>query len=184
MTRELIWSIPNDDEETVLRIRPLREHWEARGPGLLGHLSNTLPWLPIAPTATVHLLKPRVGGAGRVVSPNEIEFEAVLANPWPMLPEVVRLGWLLACAACLELPLSERQSRVNELALVPAVIASAEYVELASLNEPTLECAINHWFEPRDQTTNATQMFRWWNELANSSADITIENWQHAVTEL
>ena len=138
MTCQIHWSTPQDDAETLLRIRPLREQWEARGPGVLGRLKTILPWLKLPREVTVRLINPVVGGAGRVLSSTEIEFEAVLANPWPMLPEVVRLGWLIAC---MELGEDKREP----IGLMPAVVSAAEYVELARLDETSLTCALQHW---------------------------------------
>ena len=47
--------------------------------------------------ADVILVHPVLGGGGWAYPPyNAVCFEAVLANPIAELPEVVRLGWLLA----------------------------------------------------------------------------------------
>lgn len=154
-TYKTLWDTAND-EEITLRIRPLREHWEARGPGLLGRLGTLLPWLDIPNEVTVHLVQPKVGGAGRVISRGELEFEAVLANAWPMLPEVVRLGWLVACSA---FEANEQES----LALIPPTIEAAEHVELARLDPTTVECAVKQWgsFE-----TESTALLDWWEKNA------------------
>lgn len=170
-TCKLNWQTAND-EEIALRIRPLREHWEARGPGLLGRLRTLLPFLDIPNEVTVHLIQPKVGGAGRVISRGEIEFEAVLANPWPMLPEVVRLGWLIACSA---FEAGERES----LALIPPTIEAAEYVELARLDATTLGCAVSHW---NCLEIHPNELLQWWSLSAERSQQES--EWREALGHL
>ena len=84
-------------DELPLRLEPLRSQWEARGPGLLFGVRRltSVDWL--VPSANVVLLPPVLGGAGQAhPTYNVVTFEAVLANPISRLPEVLRLGWLLA----------------------------------------------------------------------------------------
>ena len=84
-------------EELAVRGRPLREQWEARGPGLLRAITKLTVKNFIAPSAEVVLVSPLVGGHGRAHLPsNRVTFEAVLTNPHPELPEILRLGWLLS----------------------------------------------------------------------------------------
>ena len=88
---------PRVADELPLRREPLRGQWEARGPGLLFGVRRltSVDWL--VPSATIILLPPVLGGAGQAHPPyNVVTFEAVLANPIAQLPEVLRLGWLLA----------------------------------------------------------------------------------------
>ena len=67
--------------------------------------------------------------------------EAVLANPRFELPEVVRLGWLLAMLnfdlARYRDPLSDAE-RVLPLAMIPPVLAAAAEVELTRFDPATL----------------------------------------------
>lgn len=174
MTCRLQWSLPADDAETQLRIRPLREQWEARGPGLLGRLRTILPWLEFPHEVTVWLINPKVGGAGRILSPSEIEFEAVLANPWPMLPEVVRMAWLIACS-------SISDDHRAAIGIIPAVVAAAEYVELARLDGTTIECALQHWHleaNPAKDVSSAALM-NWWE--GNRSKVTDAAGWREAL---
>ena len=170
-TYKLHWDTA-DDEEITLRIRPLREHWEARGPGLLGRLRMLLPWLDIPTEVTVRLIQPKVGGAGRVLSRGNIEFEAVLANALPMLPEVVRLGWLIACSA---LETDEQES----LALIPPTIVAAEYVELARFDETTVASAVNHW---DCLEMDPTKLLHWWTQHAEQAKEEA--SWKDAIRQL
>ena len=88
---------PNLVEELAVRGRPLREQWEARGPGLLRSITRLTDDMFLAPSAEVVLVCPLVGGHGRAhLHQNRVTLEAVLTNPQTELPETLRLGWLLA----------------------------------------------------------------------------------------
>ena len=173
MVCEVNWVVEESERELALRLRPLREHWEARGPGLLGHLRGTLPWLKAKPEVSVHLVTPRTGG-GRIVALTEIEFEAVLANPFPMLPEVVRLGWLIGSLGLQDVDFNS--TSIPQAALIPAAILAAEYVELATLDQPTVECALLNWgaFD-----VSAKQLYGWWESVRDEVH--TLDGWRAAI---
>ena len=159
-------AVPTAARELELRVAPLREQWEARGPGLLHRVGKlTEPGL-IAQSADVVLLYPALGGGGRVIrtSPGAVAIEAVLANPLPELPEVVRLGWLLAQLEFCGHPTStqfapDRLAEVGPLAILPAVLAVAEDLELIRSAEAALPRAIEAWhLGPADSAVIAD----WW----------------------
>lgn len=161
MTCQLIWELEHDEPEIELRLRPLREQWEARGPGILTHIQSQLPWLEVPEHVVVRLVSPRKGGAGRVLSLTTIKFEAVLFNPFPQLPEIVRLGWLCSC-----LSLGDQRETV---AMIPPVIHAAQHVELATADEPTIQCALKHWFDEEISFIAADTLLAWWNEIGRSA---------------
>ncbi|MCA9162101.1 MAG: hypothetical protein KDA62_03950 [Planctomycetales bacterium] len=145
-----------DDEaqsarQLELRTRPLREQWEARGPGLMRALADfTEPDL-LVERADVLVVSPATGGDGRAHALyNSVRIEGLLANADPRLPEVVRLGWLLA-QLNLELPIFSEQvdqrrlPRLGELATLPAILRAAEEVELARLDAATVQLALDSW---------------------------------------
>ena len=156
MLPKLNWTA-DDNQTLVLRLRPLREQWEARGPGLLATTRKRLSWLEYPPQLTILLVAPQQGG-GRVCSADTVEFEAVLANPLAQLPETVRLAWLITQLAvenawsqpvpnAVDLAQSQRVRRA--VALVPYLIAAAEHVELASYSLDTIRLALQHWLPSR-----------------------------------
>jgi hypothetical protein len=124
----------------------------------------------IAPEqADVLLVRPVFGGAGGShLANNSVRIEAVLANPHPDLPEVVRLAWLLAQLE-LDLPRfseevqADRLPHVARLAMVPAVLRAAEAVELVRYTPELVGRAIAAWglaLPPHlDPVTTATD---WW----------------------
>ena len=97
LERALVRTMPDLLDELELRVKPLREQWEARGPGLLTLVGQQTHPQMIVPNADVILVQPVLGGTGYAHLPyNSVTIEAVLANPHVQLPEVLRLGWMLA----------------------------------------------------------------------------------------
>lgn len=165
--------LPNAEEELAVRVRPLREQWESRGPGLMRQIARLSDERLVAPTAEVVLVTPIVGGHGRAhLFCNRVTFEAVLVNPNPQLPETLRLAWLLA-QLNQDLPaLSEhlprtRLSEVAALATLPLVLAAAEMVELAQLDAGTLQAALECWhFSPELPGDVDSRLLDWWRTYA------------------
>jgi hypothetical protein len=77
-----------------------------------------------------------------------VHFEAVLANPWAILPEPVRLGWLLAQLKTGEDSPRARAQRLHALATLPVVLEAAEYVEWSRCDRETLKQAVESWRPP------------------------------------
>ncbi len=163
-------------DELAVRGRPLREQWEARGPGLLRAITRLTVENFIAPSAEVVLVSPLVGGHGRAYLPgNRVTFEAVLTNPHPELPETLRLGWLLS-QLNLEVPIlsepvsQQRLPQLARLATLPLVLAAAESVELAALDETTLARVIECWHLPPTLPDETPQkLLDWWQTYESSN---------------
>jgi hypothetical protein len=158
-------AVPNVVDELELRSGPLREQWDARGPGLLTTLRHLTEIDVVAEEAEVILVQPVLGGDGVAYAPfNSLLFEALLANPIAALPEVVRLGWLWG-QLHLDLPKYEdtvgrhRLAEIGPLALVPPALAAAQQVELARFDRETLALALDAWRLPQ---TSADVLFDWW----------------------
>ncbi|MBA3482035.1 MAG: hypothetical protein H0T51_09490 [Pirellulales bacterium] len=156
-------------EELAVRIRPIREQWEARGPGLLMEIARLTEPLAVPSAAEIVLVAPYVGGAGSAyASANRVVLEAVLFNPLPELPEAVRLAWLLSQLNA-DLPwmtdvMPPAQARgAMKLAMIPPVLAAAEAVELAHCDELTLAAAIAAWLPGVAAEDAAPKIWTWWN---------------------
>ena len=144
-------AIPNLTEELALRERPLREQWEARGPGLIWDMANLTEADLLPEQADVLLVRPAFGGAGGAhLQANSVRIEAVLANPHADLPEVVRLAWLVSQLE-LDLPRhgeevqADRLPHVARLAMLPVVLKAAEAVELVRYSPELIGRAIAAW---------------------------------------
>ncbi len=175
LTNQLLADVPNAEEELALRVRPLQSQWESRGPGLLSALVRWTESELIVDTADVLLVLPLHGGGGVTYTTEQlIAFEAVLTNPLPALPEVVRLGWHwmqlgLAQARYQELKQQRWFDEVGRFALILPLLEAAEEVELARADKVTLELAIDSWCGFGDparvahRTAPATQhLLDWW----------------------
>lgn len=163
---------PNPAEALRLRERPLREQWESRGAGLLRQLALLTDERLIPEAATVVLVHPALGGGGEAhLAQNAVTIEAVLTNPLPDLPEVVRLGWLIAQLQC-DLPAfadhvnAQRLPYVAAFALLPAVLHAAECVELVHNTPDLLTSAIEAWHLPKLPDLNVADtaglVTEWW----------------------
>ncbi len=87
---------PKLEDQLQLRIRPIQEQWNGYGRGLLAHSKRLTEgsWIPVE--AEVLLVQPILGGSGIAIpSQNRVVLEAVLTNPLPEIPEVIRLLWLI-----------------------------------------------------------------------------------------
>ena len=124
--------------------------------------------------AEIALVYPFVGGHGMAHRQlNCVTFEAVLTNPIDSLPEVMRLAWLLA-QLNLDLPMyadhvsADRRDAVGKWALVPAVLAAAECVELARLSAETVGKTLAAWRLAESASTaeavanQSETLLTWW----------------------
>ena len=156
-------------DDMTLRAGPLREQWEARGPGFLKHAAQLTDERLLVPNADVLVVHPALGGGGVAHLPyNSVRIEAVLANPVPQIPEAVRLGWLLAQLNCdrpafCENILADRLPLVAQLALLPIALAAGEYVELTRCDAATMELALQTWhFDTKPDRRLAEAVVEWW----------------------
>lgn len=158
---------PRLREDLALRERPIREQWEARGPGLLHQFARLTEPKLLVETATVILVHPALGGGGEAhLAQNAVRFEALLANPQPQLPEFVRLGWYLAQLNC-DLPdnaekiPADRLPQAVRLAMLPPLLAAANELEAAP--EDALELALATWrIESPPGVELPTLLRQWW----------------------
>lgn len=169
-------------EQLELRAGPICEQWEARGPGLLAEIGNLTDARLLVERADAVLVLPAVGGAGEAHLPyNNVHLEAVLANPYQALPEVLRLGWLLG-QLNLDVPVyseaipSRRLPAVARLAMLPPLLQAAECVELARYDEKTVRLAMMTWeIEAPSETADAAEtVLAWWETHLESPGPWTV----------
>ncbi len=168
---------PNALDELELRSKPICEQWEARGPGLMAAIGRAAEDDLLVDAADVILVHPVLGGGG-VAHPlyNSVRIEAVLANPFAELPEVVRLGWLLSQLK-LDLPKYHdnlppgRMTQVGPLAMIPPALAAAREVELARLDAAMLDTALSAW---TSAVVDPDKLFDWWETCQSSQPPWTV----------
>lgn len=168
-------AVPAVVDELELRSGPLREQWEARGPGLLAAIERLTERTLLAESAEVVLVYPALGGAAAGhLAYNKVTIEALLTNPHGELPEVVRLGWLLST---LNLDLSKyseaipskRLTRVAPLAMLPVAIEAAVEVELTPGGAALLARAIVAWrLADSNAELLAETVQKWWQTYQDS----------------
>jgi hypothetical protein len=169
MDEALLEHNPNLSDELTLRSGPLRAQWEARGPGLLKHIFEATEARLMVAAADIVLVLPVLGGGGAAqLYNNSVRIEAVLADPHANLPEVVRLGWMLA-QLHLDLPLlapevpAGQLPRFAALAMVPAALEAANALELTKLHPGSLAEVAFAWNLPslaREEVRTA--LSQWW----------------------
>ena len=182
--------LPSLEDELRHRSRPLRELWDARGPGLLHSLRSRTDHRLVLTHASVFVVHPILGGGGADPVHSALRIEALLTNTVPGLPEVVRLGWLLGQLAChrmLDAPIRQpagQRRQAIELAMVPATLAAAETVELVVCNAETVRHAITAWQHGASEEdvsaveNKAQQVWMWWQSRKASTS------WDRALAEL
>ncbi|TWT32102.1 hypothetical protein [Blastopirellula retiformator] len=166
---------PNLTDQLTQRGGPIRQHWEARGPGLLHYFSFLTSGDLLTETATVILVQPCRGGGLRAHLPyNSVRLEAMLYDGEPRLPETVRLAWGLA-QLNLDLPIyselisQDRLPTIAGLAALPPILAAAEYVELTHFNEETVRLACDVWRFPQGKDLDLPgTALTWWNTYQQS----------------
>ena len=162
--------LPKLTEELPLRIGPLREQWEARGPGFLRQIGLLTDEALLVEQAEVVVIHPALGGGGEAwLAGNQVRIEGVLANPLQHLPEVVRLGWLISqlnfdLPALSENVNAERLPRLAKLAMLPTALAAGNAVELCQDSPDLLAAALSDWRLAAD----ATVLTQWWETYRDS----------------
>jgi hypothetical protein len=161
-------SQPQMAEELSARVRPIREQWDARGPGMLFEIARLTDPLVVPHAAEVALVSPVVGGYGAAhPTQNRVTLEAVLFNPLPQLPEVVRLAWLVSqlnsdLPALTDVLPAGRSLAGMKLAMVAPVLAAAEAVELARCDEAAIAGALRGWRTQGSASQTAAKIWSWW----------------------
>ncbi len=177
---EFLREKPHIEQELALRGAPLAEQWEARGLGLMARLGK-LTKQSWGPSAEVWLVHPVLGGDGAPYPWRQaLHFEAMLANPHARVPEVLRLGWLLAQLPQPQLDRggtpANRSADLLRLGLLPAIVAAGEYVELCRFDTSTIETALAAWRLP---AVDPAALAQWW-----QSSQAEQRPWSSALDEL
>jgi hypothetical protein len=161
---------PDVAEELAVRGGPIREQWEARGPGMLRELGRLTDDAVVPEAAEIVLVSPYAGGHGCAhAAQNRVTLEAVLVNPHPHLPETLRIAWLLGQLNS-DLPKfadalpGPRRTRAFELAMLAPTLAAGEAVELVACDESAVDAALDAWRLRGGLSADAgRQLWQWWN---------------------
>ena len=169
--RAVAQAFPDMTEHLAMRGGPLRQHWEARGPGMLAEVDRLTNSTALK-TATIYLVMPVRGGGGEAhLHHRTVHLEAVLTNSQEDLPEITRLAWLLSQ---LSMPASSLQQDIDlhlaGLAMLIPTLLAAEHVELTRFNESVLQSAVYHWLDyPCDPKDMTVELLQWWKTYQGGS---------------
>ncbi len=179
-------AFPELVQELAVRVGPLRQQWEARGPGMMRELLR-LTHASISPAQVeVLLVAPLLSGGGRALFDYaRCFFETVLVHPHPDLPEPVRLAWLIG-----QLGMDTPEQRdvvpagrfplVCQLALVPPVLLAAESVEWTVYRPDLIRQALATWHVPTLPNRPAHEwLIHWWEHVRQDRLP-----WNQALREL
>lgn len=177
---------PDLAEELAVRCGPLREQWEARGPGMLREIARSTEEEVVPLAAEIVLVAPYAGGHGVAhARQNRVTFEGMLFHALPALPEPVRLAWLLAqlnadLPRYADLLPAGRRPELVAVAMAPPTLAAAQEVELAVCDEASLASAFEAWGIGKELPSDAPQrVWNWWNAWLDQPA-----TWPVAVAAL
>jgi len=173
---------PKLEQQLPLRMKPLRERWETVGPGLLREVErqvwqNSPPadWWP--PSIDVFALQPILGGAGGFDSDyDQIWIEAVLTDPNPQIPEVLRVVWLITSLA-IETHIRSRTgqrvlSRAWKLVSVPLVLSAAAQLEFFPAQKLPIGLALQTWSAGDEHVVAKLQ--QWWQRYDGSDTPLPV----------
>ncbi len=173
---------PKMVEQLTLRGRPLREQWDGFGAGLLNRIGKLTHPSFLPKSVTAILLSPYCGGVGGLdATASRLWIEAVLTNPCPEVPEVLRLVWLLSQLGLIEAMTSgtedsqgdpwvapTRLNRVAALAMLPLTLDAGSHLELIppppSSLPPLFAKAAQTWRLAVDELT-LEKLASWWRQF-------------------
>lgn len=171
---------PKYIDHSSFRFRPLQEQWLGFGRGLMSHWKRLTARNSLPDACTVIGLQPILGGFGWAYPDRQLVcMEAVLTNHRPQLPEVVRLGWLVAQLEAetwksMESNPQHLPSSSLPLALIPSILAAAEEIELARCDQSTVTAAIETWLcdtSPSASHGLADTLLKWWQSVLSEPSD-------------
>ena len=134
------------------RLTLLKQQWQARSPGIWNWLARRPAIAECLPNSMlVATTLPLFGGQAWPLQayPGTV-VEAMLFDPIPQLPEVLRIVQSLLQS---QFELRWRDQQPNRSFQIASILALAagEYVELTSLESSTRELASEHWSKPSRQ---------------------------------
>jgi hypothetical protein len=179
---------PDFERNIRLRTEPLRQQWEAYGPGLLVLIGQSTDEAAMAERAEVLLVEPCLGGGGfSHLSTNRCHIEAVLTNVDPQLTETLRLAWLLTQLEFERPAYSDwinafRLRKIAGLATLPPTLRAGQELGICDFSPTTVQNAIELWriAGPGEQPAVLREIvMTWWETVEASQPE-----WRIALTAL
>jgi hypothetical protein len=119
--------------------------------------------------------------------------EALLVNPEPRVPEIVRLAWGfsrlssdVAGDSATSYPESDahlrRQALVDAFGLLPAALDTAEQVEVCQAGPKAVELAMRAWHLP--DIVKPDELWNWWQSHCETSQGESGLTWAASLAKL
>ncbi len=165
------------------RIRPIREAWEAIGPGLIQQMSLRTDGDLFVESARAIVVEPIKGGGEPYLDFNTILIEGVLAHPVPELPETLRIAWMAAqlnndLPIYSELIPGPQFLLVSKLAMIPPTIAAGAVIGVCRDDPHSWNLAIQSWI-PSPPPDAIDILSVWWRTYREDEVE-----WRTALTAL
>lgn len=197
-------TFPKLADQLPLRARPLRELWEAGGPGILREMGRLTTAKLVPARATLQLVQPARGGDGGVLADGDaVWMEAVLTNPDPAIPETLRLAWLIARLGWRKMQQAARGQQASDsergqagrdavvtdvgvkstgepelaaaMALIPFTIRAGAELGLVAAADPNAEaCTIESAVGLWVPTGDADVVLKWWEQMQQQSLPLPV----------
>lgn len=173
---------PDMPKQLEHRIRPIRESWEAVGPGLIQQMARQTDSNLFVDTARAIVVEPIIGGGEPYLDFNAILIEGVLAHPIAELPETLRIAWM-ASQLNNDLPMyselipGPRFLTVSNMAMIPPTLAGGQAIGICRDDPHTWNLALRNWLSA--PTNAADVLSAWWRTYRESDTD-----WRTALTAL
>ena len=174
--------LPKLADQLKLRAGPLKERWDAYGPGLLRAIAARIwdgsppeDWWP--PRIETLLMQPARGGAGGFDPDSQrVWIEAMLTDANPAVPEVLRVAWLISRVA-IELHTREKSGEHSRrlpwpFASVPIVLAAAADLDLVAASPMPVRVAMGLW--DLGDHRHADVVERWWSERERTGTPLPV----------
>ncbi len=173
---------PKLGDQLELRARPLKQHWEMVGPGLLGNIQrqvwgDSLPddWWPTRVDGL--LVQPMRGGDGGYDTlAGKFWIEAMLTDVDPAVPEVLRVAWLVTQLA-IESHFRDKSgdqtlARAWSLASVPLVLTAAAQLDLIQGEKLPIRAAIDLWHLGGEEVSGKLEL--WWQRTQDAPTPLPV----------
>lgn len=174
--------LPKLSDQLRLRAGPLKQRWDSFGPGLLRAIAQRIwdgappvDWWPARIDGL--MLQPIRGGDGGFDTDSQrFWIEAMLTDADPLVPEVLRVAWLvsrIAIESHTREKSGERSLRLPwTFASVPIVLAAAADLELIASPRLPIETAMGLWNLGDDQV--AKTLDRWWQKREQAGSPMPV----------
>lgn len=168
---------PKLTEQLQLRLKPLQDRWDTAGPGLLRAVQIQTSCKAFPSRVEGLLVQPMRGGDGGTESEKRFWIEAVLTDIDPMLPEYLRVAWLIAKAHltkqfCSDEDADEDLREAWSLAAAMLVLEAASQLQLLMRDELPVGPAVQHW--RLGSSPLAERLDTWWKAMKESGSEINV----------